>query len=200
MTGIDFWFSFGSTYTFLTASRLRKVIKKNNLNINFKPFSVRDVMKSMDNIPFPASKKSKVDHMWRDIQRRSMLYGIKVPDVPVPYPIKELDLANRVAMVGADEGWCLDYLEISYKLWFLEWKEAGSEENLNLTFRELGMDVEPILTKANSESIINNYQLQTQNAIKSGIFGSPSFIVSDEIFWGDDRLEDAINWFKSNRL
>ena len=130
MKDIEFWFSLGSTYTYLTVSRIREVQKKNNFNLIFRPFSVRDVMKSMDNIPFPDSKKSKVDHMWRDIQRRSQIYGLKIPQVPVPYPIKDLDLANRVALVGEKEGWCLSYLEITYHLWFIESNEAGSEENL----------------------------------------------------------------------
>ena len=131
MQEINFWFSIGSTYTYLSVSRLRKIIENKNINLNFNPFSVRTVMKDMDNIPFPPSKKPKVDHMWRDIQRRSMIYKITVPNVPVPYPLKDLDLANSVAVVGVEEGWILQYLEETYKLWFIDHNEAGSKDNLN---------------------------------------------------------------------
>ena len=196
MKDIEFWFSLGSTYTYLTVSRIREVQKKNNFNLIFRPFSVRDVMKSMDNIPFPDSKKSKVDHMWRDIQRRSQIYGLKIPQVPVPYPIKDLDLANRVALVGEKEGWCLSYLEITYHLWFIEFNEAGSEENLKKSLSYNNLSYEKILDQANSKELIKEYQSQTENAIHKGVFGSPTFIVNGEVFWGDDRLEDAIFWSK----
>ena len=126
MQEINFWFSIGSTYTYLTVSRLSEIIEAENLKINFFPFSVRTVMKDMDNIPFPPSKKPKVDHMWRDIQRRAMHYKINVPEVPVPYPLKDLDLANCVAIVGLQEGWILKYLEETYKLWFLNWRKQGA--------------------------------------------------------------------------
>ncbi len=196
MKDIEFWFSLGSTYTYLTVSRIREVQKKNNFNLIFRPFSVRDVMKSMDNIPFPDSKKSKVDHMWRDIQRRSQIYGLKIPQVPVPYPIKDLDLANRVALVGEKEGWCLSYLEITYHLWFIEFNEAGSEENLKKSLSHNNLSYKKILDQANSKELIREYQSQTKNAIQQGVFGSPTFIVNGEVFWGDDRLEDAIFWSK----
>ena len=196
MKDIEFWFSLGSTYTYLTVSRIREVQKKNNFNLIFRPFSVRDVMKSMDNIPFPDSKKSKVDHMWRDIQSRSQIYGLKIPQVPVPYPIKDLDLANRVALVGEKEGWCLSYLEITYHLWFIEFNEAGSEENLKKSLSHNNLSYKKILDQANSKELIREYQSQTKNAIQQGVFGSPTFIVNGEVFWGDDRLEDAIFWSK----
>jgi len=56
-------------------------------------------MKNMDNIPFPPSKKTKVDYMWRDIQRRSEFYSLPVPNVPAPYPLKEFDRANLVGIL-----------------------------------------------------------------------------------------------------
>ena len=62
MRDIEFWFSLGSTYTYLTVSRIRKFQEKKDFNLIFRPFSVRDVMKSMDNIPFPVSKKSTEVH------------------------------------------------------------------------------------------------------------------------------------------
>ena len=194
MQEINFWFSIGSTYTFHTVKRLRTKINDLNLKINFHPFSVRTVMKDMDNIPFPPSKKPKVDHMWRDIQRRSILYNIEVPKVPVPYPINNLDLANCVALVGVNEGWILEYLEQAYNLWFIDHIEAVSERNLNDSFSKINLDAEKIITTANSSKILQQYEQNTQTAKDKSVFGSPTFIVGSELFWGDDRLEDAIEW------
>ena len=196
MQEINFWFSIGSTYTYLTVSRLSEIIEAENLKINFFPFSVRTVMKDMDNIPFPPSKKPKVDHMWRDIQRRAMHYEISVPEVPVPYPLKDLDLANCVAIVGLQEGWILKYLEETYKLWFLNWIEAGSLENLNISLTKIKLNPKEVITKARSSKIVDLYNGNTSEAKAKNVFGSPTFIVGQELFWGDDRLEDAIKWSK----
>ena len=196
MQEINFWFSIGSTYTYLSASRLRRVIQNQNIKFNFHPFSVRTVMKDMDNIPFPPSKKPKVDHMWRDIQRRSMIYEISVPEVPVPYPLKDLDLANSVAIVGVEEGWILQYLEETYKLWFIDHNEAGSEDNLNKSLTRIKLNPSEVIDKAKSSKIIEKYNNNTAEAKISNVFGSPTFKVGDELFWGDDRLEDAIQWAK----
>jgi 2-hydroxychromene-2-carboxylate isomerase len=196
MQEINFWFSIGSTYTYLSASRLRRVIQNQNIKFNFHPFSVRTVMKDMDNIPFPPSKKPKVDHMWRDIQRRSMIYEISVPEVPVPYPLKDLDLANSVAIVGVEEGWILQYLEETYKLWFIDHNEAGSEDNLNKSLTRIKLNPSEVIDKAKSSKIIEKYNNNTVEAKISNVFGSPTFKVGDELFWGDDRLEDAIQWAK----
>ena len=113
-TKFQFWFSIGSTYTYLTASRIREVMKKNSISLELKPFNVKTIMLEMNNRPFPLSKKIKVNHMWRDIQRRSALYGLKVPRIPVDYPLKNLDYANQIAIIGLKEGWCLEYLELTY--------------------------------------------------------------------------------------
>ena len=196
MQEINFWFSIGSTYTYLSVSRLRKIIENKNINLNFHPFSVRTVMKDMDNIPFPPSKKPKVDHMWRDIQRRAMIYKITVPKLPVPYPLKDLDLANSIAVIGIEEGWILQYLEETYKLWFIDHNESGSEDNLNKTLTRINLNPRKVIDEAKSYRIIEKYNNNTAKAKINNVFGSPTFIVGDELFWGDDRLEDAIQWAK----
>ena len=75
MSNIDFYFSIGSTYTYLSVTRILDVEKKHQVKFNWIPFSVRAIMKEMNNIPFPPDKKNKVDYMWRDIERRAERYG-----------------------------------------------------------------------------------------------------------------------------
>ena len=193
MKEIDFWFSIGSTYTYLSVTRLAEVSQKTGASFSWKPFSVRKIMREMDNIPFPPTKKFKVDYMWRDIERRAQGYGFTA-NVPAPYPLKELDLANRVAVLAMQEGWCEDYVRSTYRLWFIDGYEAGSDVNLTQTLSEIGQDKLRVLELAGSSDVESVYLDQTERAKQAGIFGSPSFIVEGELFWGDDRLEDAVDW------
>ena len=193
MKDIDFWFSIGSTYTYLSVTRLTEVSQKTGASFSWKPFSVRKIMREMDNIPFPPNKQTKVEYMWRDIERRARGYGF-VANVPAPYPLQVFDLANRVAVLAMQEGWCEEYVRASYRLWFVDGHEAGSDVNLTQTLSEVGQDKLRVLELADSSDLEAAYLNQTESAKQAGIFGSPSFIVDGELFWGDDRLEDAINW------
>ena len=197
MSEINFWFSIGSTYTYLSVNRIAEVAKKESLSINWKPFSVRKIMMDMDNIPFtPPSKKVKSDYMWRDIERRAKFYGFEAI-VPAPYPLKEFDLANQIAILGMNEGWGVDYVTITYKRWFQQGKEPATEPNLSEILNELNLNKDEVNKNANSENIKNQYLQNTENAYKQGVFGSPTFIYNGEVFWGDDRLEDCIKWINS---
>ena len=199
MKHIDFWFSIGSTYTYLSVSRIAEVAKKENLSINWKPFSVRKIMMDMDNIPFtPPSKKVKSDYMWRDIERRAKFYGFYAK-VPAPYPLSQFDLANQIAILGMLEGWGVDYVYKTYQRWFQQGKEPATEPNLTEIFEELDLDHDETIKKANEDKIKDQYLQNTETAYKNGVFGSPSFIYEGEVFWGDDRLEDCIKWINLNK-
>ena len=196
MREIDFWFSIGSTYTYLSVNRLNEVAKKEDIKFNWHPFSVRKIMMDMDNIPFtPPSKKIKSDYMWKDIERRAKFYGFEAK-VPAPYPLKEFDLANQIAILGMNEGWGIEYVTSTYKRWFQLGKEPATEPNITEILNELNLDIDETLIKAKSHEINNQYLDNTDKAYKNGVFGSPTFIYEGEIFWGDDRLEDCIKWIR----
>ena len=196
---IKAWLSIGSTYTYLTALRLRSVVEASRIKLDIRPISIRQIMKNMDNIPFPPSKKSKVDYMWRDIQRRSEFYSLPVPNVPAPYPLKEFDRANLVGIVMERDGRYLEYLDETYRAWFLDGLEAGSDQNLKNVSSVLGISLPEILEEASSSEIVEIYERNTAEAQTAGVFGAPSFAVNGEIFWGDDRLEDAIRFARQRQ-
>ena len=194
MKKIEFWYSIGSTYTYLSTQRLTEIANQKNIEFEWCPFSVRSRMIEMENVPFMAEKKrDKIDYMWRDVQRRANFYGFDAK-VPAPYPLKEFDLANKVAIFGKDQGWIKEYTILTYKKWFLEHLEPGSEPNLSSTLREIGLDPDKIINLAQADEIEQKYIKNTEIAKNKGIFGSPSFTVENEVFWGDDRCEDAIKW------
>ena len=195
MSNIDFYFSIGSTYTYLSVTRVLDVEKKHQVKFNWIPFSVRAIMKEMNNIPFPPDKKNKVDYMWRDIERRAEGYGF-FAKTPVPYPLTQLDLANKLAILGLKEGWGIDYVRLTYKRWFQEGKEPATEPNISEIFKELKIDQKKVMEDVIKDEIENQYQQNTNNARNNKVFGSPTFVVKNEIFWGDDRMEDSIIWSK----
>ncbi len=192
MARIDFWYSIGSTYSYLTVMRLPDVAQASGVSFRWRPFDVRHVMVLQNNIPFK-DKPVKAAYMWRDIARRAEGYGLK-PRIPAPYPLPDLNFANRVAILGAEEGWAEAYTRATYRRWFEAGQLAGEDPNLSDSLREIGQDPARVLAEARSERIGAALLHQTEEAMRIGVFGAPSFSVNGEIFWGDDRLEDAVAW------
>ena len=193
MNNIDFYFSIGSTYTYLTVTRILDVENKHQVKFNWKPFSVRAIMKEMNNIPFPKDKMNKVNYMWRDIERRAEGYGF-FAKTPAPYPLSEFDLANQIAILGLEKDWGIEYIRLTYKKWFQEGKEPAIEPSISEVCNELKLNKDEITSEALKKEIQDKYEANTNSARENKIFGSPSFVVKNEVFWGDDRLEDAIKW------
>ena len=99
---IDFWFSIGSPYTFLAVMRLTEVAERTDVEVRWRPFDARAIQLDANDVPF-ADKPLKAAYMWRDIERRAAMYRV-VPKLPAPYPLAELERANRVALIAAREG------------------------------------------------------------------------------------------------
>jgi hypothetical protein len=137
--------------------------------------------------------------MWRDIERRAAMYGFSVR-LPAPYPLKQNALANKLAIIGMEEGWGKEFVCAAYRRWFQLGEESGSEPNVSASLREVGQNPERIVELANSGRADRTLEAETAEARKLDIFGSPTFVVGKELFWGDDRLEDAISWHKYGRL
>ena len=192
---IDFWVSVRSAYSYLAVSRLKSVEAAHGVAFRWRPFSVRAIMIEQDAIPF-AETPVKLAYMWRDIERRARGYGL-APRLPAPYPLKEFDLANKIAVLAESEGWCADYVRAAYRRWFELGQEPGVEPGLgdgsararprSGPHRRLGPD---------GADRGSGYKRDTEEARALGVFGSPTFVVDGEVFWGDDRLEDAVRWLK----
>ena len=195
---IDFWFSTGSTYSFLTVSRLQQVEATTGVRFNWRPFNVRALMREQQNVPF-ATKPIKRGYMWRDIERRAAMYGLEAK-VPAPYPLQEFDLANRVVLLGLEEGWGRPYVVATYRRWFVDGQEPGLEPNLSASLAEVGQDPARVVSLAQGERIGEAYGAATDEARRLGVLGAPTFAVDGELFWGDDRLDDALAWLRNGSL
>ena len=188
---MDFWFSIGSTYTYLTVARLARIEADAGVEIRWRPFNVRHVMVSQNNIPFK-DKPVKTAYMWRDIERRAAGYALPVR-VPAPYPLPDLPLVNQIALLGLREGWGRAFVEAAYRGWFVDGLAPDHGDGLARALDAAGVGADAG-ERARAEDVVAALAAETDEAMRLGVFGSPSFVVGDEVFWGDDRLEDALAW------
>lgn len=194
MKEVDFWFAIGSTYTYLSVMRVDEVAAREGVSVNWHAFDIRHVLNAHDNTPF-ADNPVKSAYMWHDIARQSDALGLS-PKLPAPYPTPDSPFANRVAWLGLREGWGKDYVRATYRRWFEEGLFAGQEPNLSDSIAEAGADPAAVIKQARSREVIDGLSAATEEAMDLGIFGAPTFAVGRELFWGNDRLEEAIGWAK----
>ena len=172
--------------------RVGALAQRHGVTLNWQPFflpPVRD-QQSMG-FPFP-DESAKTAYMWTDLERRARRHGLpyRKPDT---YPVNSLQTI-RTALVGAREGWCQAFTEEAFRLHWTEGVLIGTEDNLLRALRNAGQEPARVVPLASSPDNKEALKAQTPRAIARGIFGSPSFVVAGELFWGDDRLEQALNW------
>ena len=189
---LDFFFFYGSTYTYLTVMRIEDAAARAGVSVRWRPFNVRQIMIEQNNIPF-RGKPVKMRYMWRDIERRAAGYGIPFVKEP-PYPVDPENLASRVGVLAATQDWCPAYTKATYRAWFIDGKGPGDPDDVAALLKGLGKDAGAVVAAANGQAMRDKYDAETEAARTLGIFGSPTFVVNGEIFWGDDRLEDALAW------
>jgi 2-hydroxychromene-2-carboxylate isomerase len=145
------------------------------------------------------TQTGKVKYMWRDVERRAATNGVPYVRAPI-WPTDPELLANRVAMVAAEGGWCEAYTVASFKAWLLEGMALGDRAHLENVLPSLGQDVDDAIAKANQPKARDRLESETDAARNYGIFGSPAFVVDGETFWGDDRLEEALAWATGHHM
>ena len=188
---IDFFYFFGSGYAYLSVLRIAHLAAGAGVEVRWRPINVRPLM-ARNNVALK-SEALKVRYMWRDIERRAAHHGLQFVKPPI-WTTDPTLLANRVGIVAAQEGWCKDYTVASFRAWYLEGLPLGTGESLAQILGPLGRDVDGTIAKAETQDIADRYDAETEVALGHGVLGSPSFVVDGELFWGDDRLEEAILW------
>jgi 2-hydroxychromene-2-carboxylate isomerase len=196
MGRLQFWFEYGSTYTYLTVARIHALASAQGVEVDWRPFLLMPIMveQGMSEgpfLPFP----QKMRYMWRDLERRAALHGVPYRK-PSHYPPNTL-LTARIGTLAAAQGWCREFTERTFALHWTEDVQIGTEQNLRAALAALGKDPQEVIVRAQAPEIKERLRLHTDEARTLGIFGSPSFVANGELFWGDDRLEQALAWVRS---
>jgi 2-hydroxychromene-2-carboxylate isomerase len=190
---IDFYFFVGSLHTYLAVMRIGEAIDA-GIEVRWHPFNLRAIMMEQNNIP--ARNPVKMNYIYRDVARRAKRFGYPIEGKP-KYPFDADLLANRVAVVAAQQGWCREYLTAVYRSWMVEHGSPDTPEGLTPLLKALGKEPAIVLAAADSSATEAQLDAATDAARALGIFGAPTFVVGKEIFWGSDRFDDALEWAKS---
>ena len=173
---VDFFFNFGSTYSYLSIMRLEDEAVKAGVQIRLRPFNVRKLFVEQTNIPFPKEKAAKVAYMWRDIERRAARFGLEWNGVP-PYPVDRSGLANRLGVIAGKEGWASAFTQAAYRAWFIDHKDFGQPEVASALLSDVGKDPRELIERAEGNAGKADFEAETDVARSLGIFGVPTFVV-----------------------
>lgn len=190
---VEFWFEFASTYSYLSVMRIEQAAQAAGVEVVWRPFLLGPVFLALgwNDSPFNIYPP-KGRYMWRDLARLAAKYGLPFR-LPSRFPRSGV-LAARVALIGVEEGWVAPFARAVMTANFAEDREIGEAGVIESILRELGLPVDAVLERALAEDNKLALRSQTERAAELGLFGAPSFRVGDELFWGNDRLEDALAW------
>ena len=193
---LEFWYEFASTYSYLSVMRIDRVTAAADVSVEFCPFLLGPIFgkQGWNTSPFklyPARGR----YMWRDVTRRATLHGL-VFRKPSAFPRDGL-LAARVALVGLGDGWAPEFTRAVFSAEFAEDRDIAEWAVLREILESLQQDPDHVLARAQGAEIKAELRERTETAEARGIFGAPSFLVGDELFWGDDRLEEAVAYASS---
>jgi 2-hydroxychromene-2-carboxylate isomerase len=188
---LEFWYEFASTYSYLSAMRIEALTEKAGVDVVWKPFVLGPIFNAQgwNTSPFniyPAKGKYMVREMERLTKQRGLPFRM-----PSPFPQNGL-YAARLALIGHDEGWGPAFTRAAYTAQFAEGANIFNRETLADILKSLRLNASSLLARIEEPHIKQRLRQQTEEAQELGIFGAPSFLAGNELYWGDDRLEQAV--------
>ena len=188
---IEFWFEFGSNYSYLSVMRIEEAAARQKVGIVWRPFLLGPIFRALgwDNSPFMLQKE-KGAYVWQDMPRQCRKYGL---DWTQPSVFPRLGvLPARVALLGVEQPWIGEFCRQVMRRNFALDQDISRPEDLAPILRQLSLPAEDLLARAQSEPNKTQLRQRTEEARERGIFGAPTFFVGAEMFWGNDRLDDAL--------
>ncbi|HEY1707836.1 MAG TPA: 2-hydroxychromene-2-carboxylate isomerase [Rhizomicrobium sp.] len=193
---VGFWYEFASTYSYPAAMRIQPLADTAGVEVRWRPLLLGPIFgaQGWNDSPFNIYP-AKGRNMWRDLERICEAEGISLNLPPVRFPQSGLKAA-RIALVGDAAGWTPAFSRAVYTANFAQQKDIADEAVLASILDDIGIDANEAIAAANSPANKDRLKKQTEEAISRGLYGAPSFTVGDELFWGNDRLEQALAWAK----
>ena len=192
MSPLEFWFEFGSTYSYPAALRIEQLARSARIEVVWRPFLLGPIFTSQgwSDSPFNLYP-AKGRYMWRDLER--ICAELDPPfRRPSRFPRNGL-LAARLACWFEREAWLPEFVRRVYIANFAEDREISDPSVITAILGSMGQSATAI-AQAESPEAKAKLRAQTEHAAALGIFGAPTFVVGGEIFWGNDRLESALAW------
>jgi len=188
---LEFWFEFASTYSYIAAEEIERKARSAGVEVVWRPFLLGPIFADQGwrDSPFNLYP-AKGAYMWRDIERICQSKGIAWRR-PSAFPRNGL-LAARVATALDGEERLPAFIRAVYRANFFDDVDISEHSILKEILRGLSLDEEAILHHAKDDSVKRTLRARTDEARSRGLFGAPSFFAKEELFWGSDRLEQAL--------
>ncbi|MCP3708578.1 2-hydroxychromene-2-carboxylate isomerase [Paraburkholderia sp. CNPSo 3274] len=188
---LDFWFDLASNYSYLSVMRISALAARNSVDVHWRPFLLGPILDALgwEGPPFVVQKE-KGAYVWQDMRRQCRKYALPWQQ-PTEFPRRTV-LATRIAVLAADELWLPDWCRTVMARNYGDDREVDSHEAVAQMLTALGLPAQRLIEEAGSEANRLRLRERTQAARDLGIFGAPTFFIGEEMFWGNDRLEDAI--------
>lgn len=193
MPTLEFWYEFASTYSYPAAMRIEDVARAKGVTVQWQPFLLGPIFaqQGWTTSPFnlyPAKGKNMV----RDLERICAKAQLPFTQ-PDPFPQNSL-LAARVAC-ALDEDMRPAFSKAIYALEFGQGRRIDEPEAIATVVATIGLDSHAVLTSATGPEGKERLKTQGAMAAQRSIYGAPSFVTAGgELFWGNDRLEQAVEW------
>ncbi|PSL22205.1 2-hydroxychromene-2-carboxylate isomerase [Shimia abyssi] len=190
---LQFWFELASTYSYLSAMRIEAAAAVRGVTVQWRPFLLGPIFAAQgwSTSPFLVYP-AKGRYMWRDMER--LCADRNLPFVrPDPFPQNGL-LAARIALAAGAAGVDMPaFCRTVYQAQFAQGYDISDPSVLATCLHAAGLPAQ-LLEHATTPEIKQSLRIQNDTAVALGLFGAPSFTVESEIFWGDDRLDQALEW------
>ncbi len=198
LPNVEFWFEFASNYSYLSVMRIEDEARRHGVRIVWKPFLLGPIFRTlgMENSPF-VEQKQKGAYVQRDMARQCRKYGLAPWVKPSVFPRLSV-LPARVALLGADQPWIGAFGRAVMELNFVKDQDINAPTQLAPILSSLRLPAADLLERAQADSTKARLRQQTEQAHERGIFGAPTFFAGDEMFWGNDRLEDAFEFARQD--
>jgi 2-hydroxychromene-2-carboxylate isomerase len=189
---VTFWFDFASTYSYLSAMRIDAMAEARGVEVTWRPFLLGPVFAAQGWTSSPFNiYPAKGANMWRDMDRRAAARGIPFTK-PDPFPQNSLRAA-RVALAALETPQGHDFCRAMYRAQFAQGRDIAEPDTIRAALSAAGLP-ETLAAAADDPARKTGLKANTEQAQALGLYGAPSFTVGAELFWGDDRLEDAFAW------
>lgn len=194
MVALDFWYDFASTYSYLAAARGEALAKAAGVELRWRPFLLGPIFRAQgwETSPF-VLYPARGTYMRRDLDRHLAELGLPALKPPQQFPANSL-LAARTTL-ALEETARPAFTRAIYNAQFAEGRDIADRGVVAGVLTALGHDAESTFARTAEPAIKDKLRAETEEAIRLGIFGAPSFTAADgELFWGNDRFEQALAW------
>ncbi len=186
---IDFYFDFVSPYTFISFQQIKSIKFKQDFKFKFKPILLGG-LHNLHKITAPAFIPAKAKFMIRDCKMVCEKYKISFKFNSY-FPIKTIDLMRGV-LIAEEDSIENNYIDKIFEAMWVSGLNLNDQQVVDKLLKNLGINPKTFSLRLSNQNLKDDLKKRTQEAYVKGVFGAPTFVVNNKVFWGQDRLEYAL--------